>query len=108
MRERYHGGDQIHTASGTGMDITHVGKSIVKTPVKDLHLNNVLHVPHASKNLVFVHRFALHNNVLIIFYPYSFVIKDLAMRRVILRGKCEGGLYPLISSSPSSWSNKQA
>ena len=30
------------------------------------------------------------------------------MRRVILRGKCEGGLYPLISSVSSSWSNKQA
>ena len=90
------------------MDITHVGNSVVKTPVKDLHLNNVLHVPHASKNLVSVHRFALDNNVLIIFYPYSFVIKDLATRKVILRGKCEGGLYPLISSSSSSWSNKQA
>lgn len=34
MRERYHGGDQVHTASGKGMDISHIGNSIVKTPEK--------------------------------------------------------------------------
>ena len=90
------------------MDITHIGNSIVKTPQKNFHLNNVLHIPHASKNLVSVHRFTLDNNVLIILYPYSFVIKDLATRRVILRGRCEGGLYPITSSSSSSRSNKQA
>ena len=55
MRERYHGGDQVHTASGTGMELAQIGNSIVKTPKKNLHLNNVLHVPHASKNLVSVH-----------------------------------------------------
>ena len=108
MREKYHGGDQVHMASGAGMDITHIGNSIVKTPQKIFRLNNVLHIPHASKNLVSVHRFTLDNNVLIIFYPYSFVIKDLATRRVILRGRCEGGLYPITSSSPTSESNKQA
>uniref|UniRef100_A0A8R7QX45 GAG-pre-integrase domain-containing protein n=1 Tax=Triticum urartu TaxID=4572 RepID=A0A8R7QX45_TRIUA len=108
MREKYHGGDQVHTTSGAGMDITHIGNSIVKTPQKFFRLNNVLHIPHASKNLVSVHRFTLDNNVLIIFYPYSFVIKDLATRRVILRGRCEGGLYPITSSSSSSESNKQA
>lgn len=62
----------MHTASGSGMDITHVGNSIVKTPLKDLHLNNVLHVPDTSKNLVSVHRFTLDNNVLIIFLPLLF------------------------------------
>jgi len=108
MREKYNGGDQIRTASGSGMDITHIGSSIVKTPVKNLHLTNVLHVPQTSKNLVSVHRFTLDNNVLIEFYPYFFLVKDLKTRRVILRGRCVGGLYPLISSSSSSWSNKQA
>lgn len=110
MREKYNGGDQIRTASGSGMDITHIGSSIVKTPVKNLHLTNVLHVPQTSKNLVSVHRFTLDNNVLIEFYPYFFLVKDLKTRRVILRGRCVGGLYALISlsSSSSSWSNKQA
>lgn len=60
-----------------------------------------------QKNLVSVHRFTLDNNVLKEFYPYFFLVKDLATGRIILRGRCVGGLYPLISSS-SSWSNKQA
>ena len=51
MREKYNGGDQIRTASGSGMNIMHIGSSIVKTPIKELHLNKVLHVPHASKIL---------------------------------------------------------
>ena len=47
MREIYHGGDQVHTTCGAGMDITHIGNSIVKTPQKNFRLNNVLHIPHA-------------------------------------------------------------
>src|SRR3954469_3715494 len=59
-----------------------------------------------KKNLVSVHRFTLDNRVLIEFYPYFFLVKDLDTRRVLLRGKCVGGLYPPISSS--SLSNKLA
>ena len=54
--------DQIHTASGTGMDISHVGHSIVHTPYRNLHLNNILHVPKAKKKLVSVHRFTTDNH----------------------------------------------
>ena len=107
FKEKYHGHDQVHTASGSGMKVAHIGHSIVKTPKKTLHLNKVLHVPEASQNLLSVHRFTLDNRVLIEFYPYFFLVKDLDTRRVLLRGKCVGGLYPLISSSSLS-SNKQA
>ena len=74
-REKYNGGDQIRTASGSGMNITHIGSSIVKNPMKNLHLKDVLHVPQTSKNLVSVHRFSLDNNVLIEFYPYFFWLR---------------------------------
>jgi hypothetical protein len=33
-RERYTGGDQVHTASGSGMEISQIGHSIVHTPTK--------------------------------------------------------------------------
>ena len=32
------------------------------------------------------------------FYPTHFAIKDLAMRKVLLRGHCKVGLYPLSSN----------
>lgn len=91
IRDKHHRPDQIRTASGSGMRITHVGHSIVKTPMKNLHLNQILHVPETSKILVSVHRFTRDNRVLIEFYPYFFLVKDLDMRRILLRGKCVGG-----------------
>ena len=75
IRDKCHGPDQIHSASGSGMEITHVGHSIVKTPMKNLHLKQILHVLETSKNLVSVHRFTRDNRVLIEFYPYFFWLR---------------------------------
>jgi histone deacetylase 1/2 len=105
MKEKYKGREQIHTAIGQGMRISLVGHAIVNTPSKSLHLNNCLHVPHATKNLFSVHRFTKDNNVFIEFHPWYFFVKDQATKRVLLKGRCVRGLYSLISSSPIK--NKQ-
>jgi hypothetical protein len=83
------------------MDIAHVGQSVIPTPTRPLHLNQVLHVPNAHKQLVSIHRFTLDNNTFIELHPYSFLIKDQVMKRVLLHGPCRGGLYPLHSISPT-------
>jgi histone deacetylase 1/2 len=105
IRDRYTGGEQIHTASGSGMDIAHVGRVICHTPERNLFLNNVLHVPSAKKNLVSVHKLAYDNNAYLEFHPHLFLIKDKATRRTLLEGPCRGGLYPLPSAALK---NKQA
>jgi histone deacetylase 1/2 len=105
MKEKYKGRDQIHTANGQGMNISHVGHAIVKSPSRNLHLNNVLHVPNATKNLVSIHRLTKDNNVFLEFHPWYFYVKDQATKKVLLKGRCSRGLYPLISSSLSK--NKQ-
>lgn len=38
VREKYKGGDHIHTASGAGMEIKHIGHTTVRTPTSNLHL----------------------------------------------------------------------
>ena len=43
--DSYGGKDQIQTANGSGMEITHVGHSIVQTRNRDLYLNNILLCP---------------------------------------------------------------
>jgi hypothetical protein len=48
-KDKYKGNDQILTANGTGMDICNIGHAVTNTPHRVLHLNNVLHVPNASK-----------------------------------------------------------
>jgi hypothetical protein len=58
------------------MSISHVGHAIVGIPSKSLHLKNVLHVPHATKNLVSIHRLAKDNIVFIEFHPWYFYVKD--------------------------------
>jgi hypothetical protein len=80
MHDAYYGNDQVHTANGLGMDITCIGKSIIPTPLCNLALNNVLHIPSTQKNLISVHRFTIDNDTFIEFRPFFFLIKDQKMR----------------------------
>jgi hypothetical protein len=38
------------------MHISHIGHSKLSHPLSSFDLKNILHVPSASKNLLFVHR----------------------------------------------------
>jgi histone deacetylase 1/2 len=76
VRDRYHGGDQVHTSSGSGMEINHIGHSVLISPSNKLHLRNMLHVPQANKSLVSVNHFTHDNNVFLEFHPDLFLIKD--------------------------------
>lgn len=51
-RDKYNGTEQMHTTSGAGMSIRHIGQSTVHT--LDRHLQLKLHVPSTkSDNNVF-------------------------------------------------------
>jgi histone deacetylase 1/2 len=104
-REKYNGGDQVHTANGAGMNIRHIGHSTIHTPDKNLNLRNILHVPITKKNLVSVHRLTSDNNVYFEFHPDFFLIKDRDTRSTLLKGSCQRGMY-LLPSAPAS--SKQA
>jgi hypothetical protein len=95
LHDRYNGNEQIQAANGAGMDIVHIGKSVVPTSSRPLHLNNVLHVPQAHKQLISIHRFTLDNHTFIELHPYFFLIKDQTTKKVLLRGQCRHGLHPL-------------
>jgi histone deacetylase 1/2 len=99
MREKYHGGDQVHTASGSGMEIKHIGHGVLNFPTSRLHLKNILHVPSASKDLLSVHRLANDNNVFFEFHPKHYCVKDQETRTTLLTGPCKNGLYPVKSSN---------
>jgi histone deacetylase 1/2 len=69
VRDRYNGSEQIHTANGAGMQISHIGHSTIHTLSRSLNLKNILHVPSSKKNLLSVHRLASNNNVFLEFHP---------------------------------------
>jgi hypothetical protein len=100
IRDKYNGEDQIHTASGKGMKISHIGDSSISTSSHNLHLKNILYVPKAKKNLVSVHQLTTDNSAFVEFHLDFFLIKDQATRRTLLREPCRSGLYPL-PPSPS-------
>ena len=95
MRDRYTGTDQIHTASGQGMDIAHIGHSVLSTPSGSLHLNNILHAPSADQSLLSAYNLVCDNDIFIELHPEFFLVKDQATRRTILQNKSRWGLFPV-------------
>jgi hypothetical protein len=77
------------------MNISHIGHLIVKTPIRNLMLKNVLYTPDATKNIISVHKLVADNYAFLECHPDFFVIKDRATRKPLLRGRCRNGLYPL-------------
>jgi len=90
FRDKYHGREQIHAANGQGMEINNVGHTFLHSP--NLHLKNILHVPQAHKSLCSVNRLTRDNNVFLEFHPDHFSIKEQVTKKVLHRGRCEGGL----------------
>jgi hypothetical protein len=84
------------------MKISHIGHSIFHTPDSSMNLNNILHVPHTSKNLLSIHKLTLDNDAFIEFHPFFFLIKDQETRTTLFKGVCQHGVYPLVSVSTGS------
>jgi hypothetical protein len=95
IREKYGGSDQVHTISGSGMPISHIGQGTTHSHDRDLILKDILHVPNTSKNLVSVHKFTYDNNAFFEFHPWYFLLKDGDTRKPLLRERCKNVLYPL-------------
>jgi hypothetical protein len=47
IREKYGGSNQVHTANGLGMPISHIGQTTIHSHDRDLILKDILHVPHS-------------------------------------------------------------
>jgi hypothetical protein len=95
--EDYTGQDQVRIGNGQGLHIHHIGSSILCSSNKNFFLNNILHVPHISQNLLSVYQFTKDNNVFFEFHPSFFCVKDLFSGVTLLSGKSKNGLYPLHS-----------
>jgi histone deacetylase 1/2 len=89
------------------MEIAHIGHTTLFSPARNLYLNNVLHVPKTSKNLLSIHQLTRDNNAFVEFHPTHYCVKEQQTKNTILRGGCECGLYPLPSCSRASSSNKE-
>ncbi|KAL5549165.1 hypothetical protein UlMin_004396 [Ulmus minor] len=93
----FHGHDKLAVGDGNKNSITYTGyTSLSSNSIShNLHLNNVLCVPKISLNLISVNKLCHDNNVFLEFHPSFFLIKDANLKKVILQGKLEHGLYTI-------------
>ena len=96
--------DQLYVGNGQGLSVSSIGSSQLFLKSKQILLNNILHVPHITKNILFIHKFTTDNNVFMEFHPFLCLVKDT--RQILMRGEHKDGLYLLNflkSFSSSFW-----
>jgi hypothetical protein len=96
----YHESDKVHMGDGTGLLISHTRIGSIPCNGGQLHLGNLLCVPHLTKNFLSISQLLKDNAVTIEFTSSSCLVKDLETQRILLLGSLCNGLYA-IHSSPS-------
>lgn len=89
QRAPYTGIEQVMLGNGQGLAIQSIGSSKLvsnSNPSFPLALNNLLHVPHITKNLLSISQFAKDNNVYFEFHPSSCFVKSQVTNQVVLEG----------------------
>ena len=101
--KEYNGNDGVGgVGNDSGIPISHYGSNQLYTNACSFDLNNILHCPTASTNIISTHRFTLDNHCYLLIFPYFFLVKDLKTQKMFFRGRCENGLYPFPSGSGKS------
>jgi len=103
------GNEHVFLGNGQGLPIISTGSAIFQSPFASnvkLTLNNLLHVPHITKNLVSVSQFVKDNNVFFEFHSSHCVVKSQVDGSILPRGALsQDGLYVfsnLLNSSVKS------
>ncbi|GAA0155233.1 hypothetical protein LIER_13004 [Lithospermum erythrorhizon] len=91
----YIGSSNVMVGSGALLSITHIGSSIIKTPIATLHLKNVLLVVSLTKNLISIQKLCEDNHCLTKFSSFLFHVKDLRTKRTMLTSTNHHSFYPL-------------
>jgi len=94
--EPYSENDVLKIGNGTGLGVSSVGRTVIRSDSHNFHMSNILHVPKLAIPLLSVYRFTNENNVFFEFHKNLFFVKDCTTRAILLRGSTIGGLYKLI------------
>ncbi|GKE15220.1 hypothetical protein Tco_1422797 [Tanacetum coccineum] len=81
----------VLVGDGKSIPVTNTGHSMLPTPYRTLHLNNVLITPNIVKNLIYVRQFE--------FDEFGFSVKGFWTRQILLKCDSTGDLYPVTSPS---------
>lgn len=96
--EEYVGTYKVQVGNGAALPILHTGFTSLPTSSQQFTLNNILHVPHITKNLISVSQFTKDNHCYLEFHPTFFCVKDQATGRILHRRPSNSGLYSFYAS----------
>lgn len=82
-----------------GLPILHVGSTTFYSPSKTFSLSDIFHVPKTKKNLLYVQKFCLDNDVFFEFHSSFFVVKENTTKTTLLMGPSKNGLYSILLPS---------
>lgn len=88
--------DQLFTSDRSSLPITHNGSISLNLSPHLFKLQNVLCLPDATKNLIFVSQFRKSINVLIEFLSNLFLLKDLRVGRILEQGRNRDDVYEFV------------
>ncbi|KAL4324854.1 hypothetical protein GQ457_11G024790 [Hibiscus cannabinus] len=105
----YEGPCMLTVGNGVKVPIRHVGQSSLLAGSRSLKLNQVLHVPNITKNLVSVSKLARDNDVFLEFHANACMVREERTGVVLLKGSEVDGLYRFDNGLPiASLCNKRA
>lgn len=90
--KNYTGKDSVIVGNGASLPITHTG---TLSPVPNIHLLDVLVVPHLTKNLLSISKLTSDFPLSVTFTNNLITIQNRQTGRVVATGKRDGGLYVL-------------
>ena len=101
----YLGTDQVTIGNGHTLPIAHTGKKQFSYSSDQFILQQVLHVPQLSTNLISVSKFCTDNNVFFEFHSDHFLVKDEVSKTIRYQGILKAGLYTFTTPkySPSAF-----
>lgn len=91
--------DGIMVGNGSHLQVSHTGKGLLPTPITNFRLSHVLHTPNITHNLISVFQFANDNHCTLMFDSSGLEIQDKITHKLLYKGPCHKGLYPILTSS---------
>jgi hypothetical protein len=92
--DEYQCQENIRVGNGTGLPIKHVGTTHILSPSSSFQLNDVLHVPQISQNLLSIQKFTTDTNTFVELHPQFFLCEGSSNGRTLVHSLSRNGLYP--------------
>ncbi|XP_076904997.1 uncharacterized protein LOC143560609 [Bidens hawaiensis] len=84
----------IFVGNGQILPVNGSGNGLYTLPNRTYKLNNIVHSPCVTKDLLYVRKFTIDNQVSVEFDPFGFSLKDLKDGHLLSRHNSSGDLYP--------------